>query len=144
MKYLLKALWLQPKDPSALNDIGHLLALQHQYDEARTRFEQAKRVNPLFAQADISLAALYLTVGQYEDAMKFRARAERLDPQSAPMDFVVGLAEQFGAKFGTKVRGDGAGKVAMQARAKDDKTDNDNEYRVNPALGGVSMGDSSE
>ncbi|EKX47450.1 hypothetical protein GUITHDRAFT_106891 [Guillardia theta CCMP2712] len=143
MKSLLKALWLEPNDPIALNDVGHLLATQHNYDEARKRFEQARRANPLYVQADISLAALYLAVGQYEDAMKFRARAEKTAPDCAPMEFVAGLAEQYGAKFGAREGGGGV-EVGLGEEKASKKPCAEEGKMVNSALGAVSMGDSSE
>ena len=101
---LLRAVWLDRTDATALLDLGHLLARQGRHQEARTRFQQAHAAAACREDAtvaDVAMAALYLAVGRPGDAHAFFARAQGTCPAGSGLasdENLLALASDFKPK----------------------------------------------
>ncbi len=63
--------------------LGHFLAKQGKIDEAIQHYQEALRINPQFAEVEISWGVLLVEVGKLDEAIMHYKRASQIDPTYA-------------------------------------------------------------
>jgi Flp pilus assembly protein TadD len=82
---LQKAVELQPDLPESLNNLGVALGAVGKHKEAHSKFLEATRMRPDWAEAKYNLTLSYLELGDRDDARQQLFTLDRLD---------LGLAEK--------------------------------------------------
>ncbi|HEY0781155.1 MAG TPA: tetratricopeptide repeat protein, partial [Thermoanaerobaculia bacterium] len=88
-----------PQDPAVWNDLGNLLLLAHNQDEAETAYRKAVELDGTKASALFNLGLLLQAKGQLKDAQKLFAQVSTLDPKNAWAHYQTGaIYEAWGKK----------------------------------------------
>ena len=86
-----ETLKLDPQDPRAHLEVGHELTLLGRYQEGRSYFEEAIRLEPMFVGAYVFLGDLNIRSGDNEAALRSYQQAKDLDGTN--MDAVRGVGQ---------------------------------------------------
>lgn len=101
-----RVIQLQPNSPGGYSNLGHILERQGKWPEAIQVAQKALNLNPNFIEARHLLAKLYTRMNhqnwdkcRYADAVKLSRHALEFNPNSAAMQFNLGLALYYQALF---------------------------------------------
>src|SRR6185436_5028515 len=75
-----RAVEIDPSDSVARSALGYVQLYEHNWDEAKSLFDAAMRLNPNNANAGIWMAELHIYLGKPQDAMTACAEVLRLNP----------------------------------------------------------------
>jgi tetratricopeptide (TPR) repeat protein len=89
---LLKELQIDPSNADAHYILGELARHDEKWDEAISRFSQAAKLNPNFAEADLGWGFCLVTVKKYEEAIPPLRAAEHLTPANPEVHHVLATA----------------------------------------------------
>jgi tetratricopeptide (TPR) repeat protein len=90
----LKELQIDPTNAGAEYILGELARRGEKWDEAITRFSQATKLNPNFAEAYLGWGFSLVTLKRYEDAISPLRAAERLMPGNPEVHHTLATALQ--------------------------------------------------
>jgi tetratricopeptide (TPR) repeat protein len=90
----LKELQIDPSNAGAEYILGELARRDEKWDEAISRFSQASKLNPNFAEAYLGLGFSLVSVKKYEDAIPPLRMAERLMPGNPEVHHTLATALQ--------------------------------------------------
>lgn len=79
------------KDADRHMNLGRTMIERRLYDQARTEFEAAVKLDPERAEAHIELGLALIALGKHETALERLTKGLELDPESAPAHAGVGL-----------------------------------------------------
>jgi tetratricopeptide (TPR) repeat protein len=88
----LSELRIDPSNAGAEYILGELARRDEKWDEAISRFSQAAKLNPNFAEAYLSWGLCLVTVKKYEDAIGPLRTAERLTPGNPEVHHTLATA----------------------------------------------------
>jgi tetratricopeptide (TPR) repeat protein len=88
----LSELQLDPSNAGAEYVLGELARRDEKWDEAISRFSQAAKLNPNFAEAYLGWGLCLVTVKKYEDAISPLRTAERLTPGNPEVHHTLATA----------------------------------------------------
>ena len=88
----LKELQIDPGNAGAEYILGELARHDEQWDEAISRFSQAAKLNPNYAEAYLGWGFCLVTVKKYEDAIAPLRTAERLTPGNPEVHHTLATA----------------------------------------------------
>jgi tetratricopeptide (TPR) repeat protein len=88
----LKELQIDPKNNDAQYVLGELARREEKWDEAISRFSQATKLNPNFAEAYLGWGLCLVTVKRYEEAIPPLRTAERLTPENPEVHHTLATA----------------------------------------------------
>jgi tetratricopeptide (TPR) repeat protein len=88
----LAELQIDPSNAGAEYILGELARRDEKWDEAISRFSQAAKLNPNFAEAYLGWGLCLVTVKKYEDAMAPLRTAERLTPGNPEVHHTLATA----------------------------------------------------
>jgi len=88
----LKEVEIDPKNAGAQYILGELARRDEQWDEAISRFSQAAKLDPNFAEAYLGWGFALVTVRKYEEAIPPLRVAERLTPGNPAIHHLLGTA----------------------------------------------------
>jgi tetratricopeptide (TPR) repeat protein len=88
----LKELQIDPSNADAAYILGELARRDENWDEAISRFSQAAKLNPNFAEAQLGLGSCFVTVKKYEDAIPPLRAAEQLMPRNPEVHHALATA----------------------------------------------------
>lgn len=83
-EFLLQALSIDPKNPSAYNNLGSLYFSQKEIDKAIQCFRKALNIDPEFSQAANNLGNVWQELGEADKAIAAYELALTADPKLAP------------------------------------------------------------
>ncbi len=83
MKFLKKALEIEPHFVDGLNNMGSCLKLKGRWEEAIRSFKKAIKLRPTYSQAHCNLGSAYKAIGQINDAIESYNRAIENSPNYA-------------------------------------------------------------
>jgi hypothetical protein len=87
----------RPNDPAVYNDLGNLLLLVPQPDEAEAAYRKAVELDPNKVSALFNLALLLQERGELREAYKLHRRVVKLEPRHAWAHYQIGaLYERWG------------------------------------------------
>ncbi len=84
-KLLNRAVSLSPRSAEAWSWLGFLKVLQRRFDEGISALEKARQLNPNSTTVQTNLAAGYMYVGRFEDAVQEYTDALKRDPFPLPV-----------------------------------------------------------
>jgi Flp pilus assembly protein TadD len=90
----LKELQIDPKNAGAEYILGELARREERWDEAISRFSQAAKLNPNFAEAYLGWGISLVTVKKYEEAIPPLRAAEQLMPGNPEVHHSLATALQ--------------------------------------------------
>ena len=122
-KSLLRSVWLDKSDATALLDLGHVVARQQRHSQARVRFQQAYAAATSKEEAvaaDTAMAALYMATGRTQLADAFLQRAASVAPvdQTSLLALVADLSAGAADLSACQERSDGAPSSGSAPREK--------------------------
>jgi len=88
----LKELQIDPSNAAAEYILGELARRDEKWDEAISRFSQAAKLNPNFAEAYLGWGLCLVTAKRYEDAIDPLRTAERLTPGNPEVHHTLATA----------------------------------------------------
>jgi tetratricopeptide (TPR) repeat protein len=88
----LKEIEIDPKNAGAQYILGELARRDEQWDEAISRFSQAAKLDPNFAEAYLGWGFSLVTLRKYEEAIPPLRVAERLTPGNPAIHHLLGTA----------------------------------------------------
>ncbi len=101
-----RVIQLQPKSPETYYNLGQILEKQGKWPEGIQVVQKALELNPEFIEARHLLAKLYTRINHenwnkclYTEAVKISRKAEKLYPNSAAMQFNLGLGLYYESLF---------------------------------------------
>jgi tetratricopeptide (TPR) repeat protein len=80
-KLFKEVLEIEPKEPSALNNLGNIKYLKKEYNKAIEYYLKASFVDPYDANILINIARLYTVLGKKEEARNFFNKAVSINPE---------------------------------------------------------------
>lgn len=100
-----------PKDSSAIAQLGQVLYMQKKEDLALAKFREAAKLNPNLFGAEATLAQLYQQAGDVKNAGKWMVEAIRLNPRDAKTRIA---AAQWSYEIGKLDQAEEQAKAAVQ------------------------------
>jgi len=94
-----KALALNPKNADALCNLGTILAMKGQVDQAIEHYRAALESAPDLFEAHYSLGVQFMNMDRAAEAIESLQEAVRLQPQNVPCRYYLGLALEGQRKF---------------------------------------------
>ena len=88
----LEELQIDPDNSGANYILGELARREENWDEAISRFSQAAKLDPNFAEAYLGWGACLITVKKYQEAIPPLRTAERLTPANPDVHHALGTA----------------------------------------------------
>ena len=86
-----KSLALRPNE-RAYSNVGHVAMQAGDYETARAAFLESLKINPLYVDANAELGALFLILGQPEEAIKLTEIAAEIEPTHFEAHYNTALA----------------------------------------------------
>jgi tetratricopeptide (TPR) repeat protein len=87
-----KEVQIDPKNAGAEFILGELARREENWDEAISRYSQAAKIDPTFADAFLNWGGSLVTVKKFEDAIPPLRTAERLTPGNPAIHFTLATA----------------------------------------------------
>jgi Flp pilus assembly protein TadD len=88
----LKEVQIDPSNAGAQYILGELARRDDKCDEAISRFSQAAKLDPNFAEAHLGWGLCLVTVKRYEEAIPPLRVAERLSPRNPTVHYALATA----------------------------------------------------
>src|SRR6202166_5158576 len=88
----LKELQIDPSNADAPYILGELARRDENWDEAISRFSQAAKLNPNFAEAQLGLGSCFVAVKKFEEAIPPLRTAEHLMPRNPEVHHTLATA----------------------------------------------------